>query len=310
MKEIKSNEQNFPSLEVQEKRKKVLLLCVDNDPESRMILQLAEKAGIHFIRSTQPLGARLDQESEIARRIGITDFPEVWTVEMPGPELERELQKLGKNISPIDHHSYGKGEDLLDRTKDKSGVRRTSSLEQFIERAGITDDEMRSWGFDPKTTRGLGIFDDRYVQGLRDEGYSQEEINRVVDSNVTLRIQLDPAFKAKMPVAEKVWSESADQSGFLVLRSFYNQSIRAELSLISIKKGQDTKPLIIVDENGDKIYVQNIDPGIVARLQQKIHGGKKTFTFGAGRCWGVENTGSDNSVTVEEIFIAIENKNF
>jgi hypothetical protein len=60
----------------------------------------------------------------------------------------------------------------------------------------------------------------------------------------------------------------------------------------------DTMPMVISTGNGEKISVQNIDTQTIKKLNENIKG--KTYTFGTGRCWGINN--KDKKVNLEEIF--------
>lgn len=66
----------------------VVLVCPDNDAESRMILLLAYRFGMIVIRSGQAHGATLERErGDIHTLIDATLNNEVWIVEMPGHEI-------------------------------------------------------------------------------------------------------------------------------------------------------------------------------------------------------------------------------
>ena len=81
----------FEHREKFERRERVILICPDNDPESHMILLLAEKMGMATLRSKQKRGATLDKEENIVDRVVSAEKSEVWIVEMPGLELEKNF---------------------------------------------------------------------------------------------------------------------------------------------------------------------------------------------------------------------------
>src|SRR3989344_4010609 len=127
------NEPNSPEAamspeqqEAFEVRSRTALLCPRNDHESNVILKLAEKAGISIIQSSQEHGARLDQEPNLEQQLLELKKPDLWIVEIPGPDQEKVLAGKGLNVKVIDHHVYGE----LDRLEDPiTAEAKPSSLE-------------------------------------------------------------------------------------------------------------------------------------------------------------------------------------
>lgn len=277
-------------------RSKAVLLCPDNDSESHMILRLAEKAGMAVIRSKQPHGADLNLETDLEAQLSEFKKPEIWIVETPGMEKEQELKKEGFNVRIIDHHTYNDLDRLID---PETGAQKLSSLEQFLAMAEIDDDEMRSWGLDPKMIRGIGIMDAKYVRGLREAGYSQEEINSVIKLEQELAEEIRPESGKLMELAEEDWKNRAERGGYLIIKSRHGGDMRGAISEVSIIHNMDAIPMIISVRNGEKITVQNISLEIADKLKKNIKG--KTYTFGSGRCWGVNNKDQDKKVALEEI---------
>jgi len=285
-----------------ERRKHVVLICPDNDPEARMIFLLAERMGMAILRSSQLHGATLSQEKDLLDRIERTEKAEVWIVEMPGPEIEQTLRDKGFHVHVIDHHAYGE----LDRATDSvSHERKRSSLEQFIAEADITDEELCEWGYSPKIVKGIGILDDRFGQGLRDEGYSQEEITRVVDAGTKFSREMNPVFDEIAKAAEEDWNRREIWNGYIVIRSSYFRDVRGAIAHLTLREGMDTFPLVISSCGGKKIFVQNVDPAIVKRLQKEIPP-ERTFTFGSGKCWGYDARGGSPTVTLEQVLGVLE----
>jgi hypothetical protein len=286
---------------IEQNRANTVLVCVDNDPESHMILRLAEQAGISIVRSDQPLGATLDREPDVVGRVVKFNKGQTWIVEMPGPATENALRAAGQKVRIIDHHTY---KDLDRATDPATGKRNPSSLEQFLDAAQISDDELRSWGHDPKTVRGLGIFDDRFAQGLRDAHYSPDELKRVLDLRLRFSIELNPSLAEINEAAEKDWEKRQEWNGYTLVVSDYPKDVRGAISTFTIYDNTDIKPLIVSAMKGTAIYVQHVDPKIVDHLRSVIHG--NTFTFGAGRCWGVNNAGQSQRVSLGEVLNALE----
>ncbi|MBU4348492.1 hypothetical protein KJ671_03285 [Patescibacteria group bacterium] len=282
-------------------RSKVVLLCPDNDSESHIILQLAEKAGISTIRSKQPHGANLSLETNLESKLAHLKKQEIWIVETPGVEKEKELKDKGINVKIIDHHTY---KDLDRLTDLESGDIKLSSLEQFLAMAKIDDEEIQNWGFNPKTIRGIGIMDAKYVRGLREAEYSEEEINRVLKLQQEIEKEIRPNFDKLLKLAEKDWENRIERSDYLIINSIHGGDMRHAISKISIIHNMDTVPMIINIENGEKICVQNVELKIIEKLKKEIKG--KTYTFGSGRCWGVDNKDQDKKVTLEEVLCVLE----
>lgn len=274
------------------------MVTVDNDPEARMIRLLAEHAGIAMIVSQQEYGARLELEPNIGLCIRLAGKKTVCTVEIPGPEIEADLVRRGFVVKCIDHHDYGTD---LKRSRGPDGKHLPSSLEQFLAFFEITDAEMLSWGWNPHTVRGLGIFDDRYVQGLRDEGYQHEQIDAVIGLRNSFMLELDPSFMENYRAAATLWVQKDYLGPYILIVSPHEQSVRANIGLLSIGDGLDTQPIIVSDRGGQEVFVQNVDPETVTGLQEAF-GSDKTFTFGAGRCWGVNNgKGNGPAASLDQI---------
>lgn len=287
--------------DVERRRHETLLVCPANDAESYTILALAEKAGIRTIRSDQKHGAVLNREYNILNHISAAKLPNVWIVEMPGPELEQELRDRGLAVLVIDHHQY---KDLDRLTDQESGGRKTNSLEQFLHAAGITDEELTSWGYDPKTVHGLGVMDDRFVQGLRDDDYTQEEIIRVLEASDAIARRTNPYFQEIKDAADKDWEKRTMFGMYTLVQSSYPKDIRGAIAHLSIREGLDTKPLIISSCDEEKIFVQNVSPNMTSYLMKVIPG--KTFIFGDGSCWGVDSRKQAVKPRLQDVLDAIQ----
>lgn len=189
-----------PKIEAEQVRSRAVLLCPDNDAEADMILTVAEKAGMSVIRSQQPHGANLSLEPDLELKLSEFKKPEIWIVETPGLEKEGELTSQGFDVKIIDHHTY----QNIDRLTDpETGNKKLSSLEQFLAMAKIRDDEMEEWGLNPKIVRGIGIMDARYVRGLRDAGYSKDEIDKVFELKRKIIEKIQPEFDKLLKLAKE-----------------------------------------------------------------------------------------------------------
>ena len=271
----------------------VLLITIDNDAEARLILTIATKAGMRVYRSAQRHGATLDEETGIVEFAQTVDLPCIWTIEMPGEKTEAELRTSGFDLTIIDHHTYGD----LDRVHDAEGTRVPSSLEQFLLHAEITKTDLAHLGFDPLLVYGIGIMDDRYVQGLRKAGYDKRQIENVLDYREELERQIDPHYDERVQAAELAWKKKLIHKGFIVYVSENNLSISRLVSTIAIRHSVESKPSIIFCRGGKQIFVLNILTDQVERLNRAFPG-RYTWTYGAGHCWGLNNEKSSKNLWV------------
>jgi len=279
----------------------VLLYDVDNDAESRLIFLIALAAGITTVRSTQPHGASLERENGVLELVRASKKTEVWTVELPGPATENQLRRHGFHVVIIDHHTYSG----LDRVHDEHGKRKKSSLEQFLALTEITDEDLCSWGFEPRLVLGIGVMDDRYTHGLRSEGFSPEEVRRVLAYRENLDRQITPEYDLIAKIARLVWNNRNAHAGYLVCTSTSNLRVSYAVCNRSIEDALEDHPIIIADRGGRQIYVNNISLALIPKLEQAF-AGHRTFTYGSGRCWGIDNDVTDlPKISVEEILTVL-----
>ncbi len=279
----------------------ITLVCPDNDAESRLILLLAYRLGMRVIRSGQGMGATLERErGDIHALINATGGTEVWIVEMPGVEIERRLSSLGFEVVVIDHHMYGP----LDRSRGGDGKLLPSSLEQFMTLTGVTADDLVGWGFDPVVVRGIAIMDAQFVQGLREEGFTLPEIHRVLDFRRECARAGFPDFDKAEAAARDAWADHKIVGDYIVVASTSEVPIRGAVATLTIYMNCDTQPLVIVDKGGAEIFVQNVAPAVVVRLMATF-ADAKPFTFGNGRCWGLNNRKVGTRYTLNDILTVL-----
>jgi len=275
--------------------RETVVVCPRNDVESDLILRLCEKLGVETVQSSQPYGARVDKEPNALDRITGTQKPHVIIIEMPGPEVEEALAGQDCRVTIIDHHWY----TGLDRTKDSEGNRLPSSLEQFLNIARITDEDLQEWEFDPKAARGIGVMDDRYAQGLRDEGYTQEEINAVLDLREQLSQESLPDMSENIAAAKDAWARRREYGRYTIVESEAHMDVRGAVGIETIRDGVDTQPNIVSVKGGEVLYVQQVEPELVEYLKEHVPG--KTFSYGAGQCWGFDHKGGSATLTLQEL---------
>lgn len=280
-----------------DRRTNTLLVVPNNDAEAAMIIRLARKLKVPLLISRQPHGARLENEPDVLARVAEAGKPRVCVVEIPGPVLEKKLKKQVQEFVWIDHHQYY----FLDRAHDpKTGKAKPSSLEQFLDYFGVTDAELRKWGYVPNIVKGVGVSDRAYLWGLKKEGYSQSQIKQVLElierlERTNVRQPGVPPKSVVMAAARKAWKSRSAWNGFAVVRSRHKFGIRGELSSILAKKHGKPTPVILVERGGNRLYVQESPK---AKELFKQLGG---FTFGGIHNWGYDNTQSKPRRTLEDV---------
>ena len=170
-----------------------------------MIRVLADKLKLPVIKSKQLHGASLDKGHDYVGEVKNGGYRHVIVVEMPGPKAEAQLRKMGVKLDIIDHHHY----TGLSRAHGEDGRLLPSSLEQFLKMFKVTDQQLKSWGLEPKLVRGIGIQDRGYVWTLQDEGYSKKEIKEVMAFHDSLIAHLhNPKTEARKDRAAKIaWEQ-------------------------------------------------------------------------------------------------------
>ncbi|MBI4598907.1 hypothetical protein HY734_01775 [Candidatus Uhrbacteria bacterium] len=271
-----------------------VLILPPNDPEAVMILKLASALQIPVLVCDQPHGASLDHESDILKRVREGDWQRAAIVEMPGPKTEARLRRAGMEVVLIDHHNYGK----LDRAHNaKTGKLLSSSLEQFHKLFRVTDDKLKRLGFDPVLVRGIGIMDRGFVWALREEGYSEKDVKRVLAYQKELMaVFVDPKEEArKDATAEKAWNGRKVWKGFTVISHQSKDGLRGRLSRIIAVEVKHPIPLILSEPKRGTVYVQE-SPHAPALIRH--FGG---FTFGMDRNWGYKNEGNKPRVMLMDV---------
>lgn len=276
---------------------KILLYTVDNDAEARLIYLIALSARIMTIRSSQAHGAKLDKENGVLELVLASRMKEVWTVEIPGIATESLLRRHKILVRIIDHHTY----ESLDRAHDAHGKRVPGSLEQFLLMAEISDDDLLRWNFEPRLVHGVAVMDDRFTKGLRNEGFTPEERRRILGYREVLDRQITPDYDKIREIAENVWASRWTRKQYIVCSSTSILRTSYAVCTRSIQDALEEHPLILSDRGGRQIFVNNIELETVKLLEETFKG-HRTFTYGIGRCWGIDNDATDApKITLEEI---------
>lgn len=271
--------------------KDTILLTPKNDEESLMIVKIAQAAGIPMVVSAQPHGARLEREEHLLRRLREAgpEARRVVIVEIPGPEVENELEKEGFEVVLIDHHRYNE----LNRMADKS------SLEQFLEVFAIDDNMLAGWGFDPMLVQGVGIIDRGFLWALRAEVPDPELRKQIRDYYRALTFELGGNRPAVEEAAREAWEFRTELPGIVLVQTDREDvSIRDAVSFL-VADHFDLPPQVVVVEGGRRMFVQESDHA--ADLFARYGG----FTFGRDRCWGIQSSPERSLPVLSDILTQI-----
>lgn len=260
-----------------------------------MICDLARALKMDLLVSAQPHGARLENEDNLEERLRMSLKSDVVVVEMPGPNEEARLRKIGFNLMVIDHHRY----DEVDRMTDaETGEPLPSSLEQFLIAFDVTDEEMQSAGFDPRMVRAVGSMDRGFLWALQRDGYNETEIKDVSRfvRELSRRARGDEKTQMNEEASARAW-ELREMRGeyVLVTSDELGAEIRPVVSLMAAEQFGKPTPMIITSRGGLLIYVQETPKAL--ELFKKFGG----FTFGQDTCWGFNNALAKQKITVDDV---------
>lgn len=282
-------------------RKKCLLIVPVNDEEAYTIAELGEKIGMQVYRSRQPHGARLEEEPGILDLIRSCGCDTVVTVELPGPEVEEQIRSLGKDLTIIDHHRYTD----LDRARDSAtGKLLPSSLEQFLDLAGLDDAELKELGYQPRLVRAVGLWDAGYIWALIKAGYSRDEIEAFERHKAELerRIGIPSATAASRQAAEQAWQDRQQWNGYTIVTADDPKAhIRSLVSRMAAKEFWKPTPMLISERGGQRLYAQET-PSALA-LYENFGG----FTFGGDQNWGYDSLDEGKEIKLQQIKVFLSN---
>jgi hypothetical protein len=169
------------------------LICPNNDLESQTIVNIAIKLGMDVRVSEQGWGARLGMEPpEVFQNLK----ENLIVVEMPDPDREEMLRKIGCNVIWIDHHTYLHKGQRLDRSH------RLSSLEQFADLVGYALSEKE---------RLIALNDRGYIWAMaRETTCTLDDIRKVRNEDLESQGYTDEVFSA----SKKDYKERVDFTHF------------------------------------------------------------------------------------------------
>ena len=238
------------------------LIIPDNDGEAALTIDLAKKIGLDVRVSNQPWGARLDKELKLNPDILTKARKNVWIFEMPSKELEAKLKKQGMNIEIIDHHQY--------QNEDRS--QKLSSLEQFLKKVKLTDSQLQKLGFDAHFVHGVAINDRDYIYGLREEGYSEEEIKKIREFDI--RAQIKKNYDTIVKRNEEIYNNRKIEKDVIVLESKEGENISLAIDKIVLENKHIIPKILNIKkkENGEISSISFTGPiSIVKKLKEECN---------------------------------------
>lgn len=284
----------------------VVLFTVKNDPESEVVLRIAEHLNMAVCVSDQRHGASLDNEPYVLERLERSGCHEVWTLEIPGTSMEQAIIEAGYLLRIIDHHEYPKLG--LNRMYDRDENPLPSALHQFMELAKVDDVMLRVMGFDPALVHGIGIMDSRLIQGLREEGYTKSMILATMNfrDHILEATRKDNTWIKNE--ARKAWQGRLEGDGYIVVNA--SGGVASEVLIEAYFDGErDTEVFVFVDPRGIVHSVRHVRPDVVTHLQSafsKSH----TFVFGTAPrlCFGIDSSKKGPNVSGEALLMAFKEK--
>ncbi len=264
-----------------------VLLCPRNDEESLQILKIAQAMELATVISAQPHGARLQNEEHLIERLRAANpnANTVVIVEIPGPEVESQLQATGYKLVIIDHHRY----EGLDRMKMES------SLDQFLTLFDLDNEQLRHLGFDPSLVRGVGAIDRGFLWELKKIGYSPSEARRARDYYRALGHELGDEFARSETAAKEAWDNKTVEQGIFVYRSpSKDLHIREAISFL-VADHYDEPPTGVILEGDGQITVQD------SPQAQKLFNAFGGYLFGQNQCWGFKPQSARPTPTLSSI---------
>ena len=276
------------------KKQGTVIIIPVNDAEAVLIAQLAKSLETDTIISRQQHGASVDKGRDFLPLIKKGNWKKVVIVEMPGIKTEKQIRKLGCDLEIIDHHNY----TGLERSHHaKTGRMLPSSLEQFLKHFKVTDTKLKTLGFKPELVKGIGIMDRGFIWGLQEAGYTKQEIKEVMVYRRELlgTIRGLKNEKQREQAAQRAWKKAEKWNGYFVVKSNSEYYIRATLSFLMAEERGKPTPLILIEENGNRFYVQESKN---ARKLYDVFGG---FTYGTHQNWGYRNDKEKQKITLEDV---------
>ena len=235
------------------------LVIPDNDGEAHLVIEIAKKLGLDVRVSSQAWGARLDQELKENPNVLSDSKKTILVFEMPSKEQEEKLRQQGLSIEIIDHHQYQDD----DRSKEES------SLEQFLQKLNLNDKQLQDLGLDPKFVKGIAINDKSYIYGLRQAGYSDEEIKKIREFDV--RAQLKDDYDKIARRNEELYNTRIIRGDVVVLSSREGDNNSIACDKIVLDNPEKVPQILDLRQNnkGEIVFIYFSGPSEIKRKLKK-----------------------------------------
>jgi hypothetical protein len=259
-------EQNILNLGQKEMIDNMTLIIPDNDGEAHMAIEIAKKLGMDVRISSQAWGARLDREIDNNPNILVNSKTTILLFEMPSKEIEEKMRKTGVSIEIIDHHQY--------RDDDRS--KEASSLEQFLERLNLSDEQLKKLGFNIRFIMGISINDKAYIFGLREAGYSDDEIIKIREYDI--KTQLKEKYEEALKRNEEIYANRILEGNVVILETIDGDSSTIVGDKITLDNPDKVPQLLDLRRNkeGKISFIYFSGPTEIAKILK----GKGNPTFG------------------------------
>lgn len=164
-------------------------------------------------------------------------------------------------------------------------------------------------GFDPKTIRGIGIYDASVGWGLRAAGYTAAEILDVLAFRARILRGTTRNFDTDIATAKKVWEDRVKSGGYWLMEAGFNVApaiVHVAVEDAAVRGNtHDADPMIITAPDGMVHTVRHIGQAVIDHLMRSVDG--HTFVFGTRNCWGVDNSHGDAPhVKIEQVIHALD----
>lgn len=284
-----------------ELRRSVVVVLAVRDAESLMMSRVAQAIGVEQIRLRQSgPDISLDRERDIMARINFLAVPEVWVVGAPGPKTEDAIRRSGRRVIIIDRNNYPKLG--LDRSRNTRGEPIPSSLGQFLRLAGVSNNELESWGWDPDDIRALGLFYAEGMDGLYANGCDKSRVERVLNLRAMLMRHVQPDFGERQRSANLAWSKHTTKNRVGICRAPSAVPIFDELMVHTGLLGYSDYTMIVAEHEERQIYLCNFGREFSSYVTAAI----KADWNVSGRVMSVDNSvNPERQVSVEMIFAAL-----
>lgn len=241
------------------------LIIPDNDGEAHLTIEIARRLWVDVRVSRQGWGATLEAARAQNPEILASTRKGVWLFEIPGKAVERDLEQGGTKVVVLDHHYY----------RDEDRTQPTCSLEQFLEMLGVTDEQLEALSLDPRFVQSVAVNDREYIYGLREAGFSEEEIRRVREYD--MRAQLGERYEDALRLNEAIYARRTRAGNVTILRTTGEESVSPAVDRIVLDHPDEVAKILSVKHGADGELESLVFSGPTDLVQQLKAGAEPTY---------------------------------